>query len=62
MVNVLKHPWFESGDGRRIVSGLNYKSRCPLVRKPREWNGECGMKGCPDYQSCTYSESYRKRK
>jgi hypothetical protein len=61
MVNVFNHPWFERSEGLRVVNGESYKSRCPLEKKLPEWDGRCGMKGCPDYPSCPHAERYRNR-
>ena len=59
MRSVFDHPWFKYGEGKKIISGERYKSRCPLVRNPPEWDGSCGMIGCPDYKSCSHSQPHR---
>ena len=56
MCNVFEHPWFKYGEGKKITCGESYNSRCPLVVNPPDWDGFCGLIGCPDKTSCPYSQ------
>ena len=58
MCNVFDHPWFKYGEGKKITRGESYNYRCPLNVNPPEWDGFCGLIGCPDKRSCSNSQYF----